>query len=172
MRKFAAIILILIIIIVCYCSLYYPNTLQVLTFVSVIIGLLVTLFTSNQLEIFNSNIESVKAKNQFRLACLDRRLQAHQEAFGLWSELMKCPSEQFLEVHARSSRWWDNNCIYLEQEVSKAFRESLSAIHQHHLLIHVRGSDDIQIQKRFSEFEVFPKILFNAIQFPNLAELK
>lgn len=36
---------------------------------------------------FATDLEEQKAANQLRLAALDRRLQAHQEAFTLWRKL-------------------------------------------------------------------------------------
>lgn len=68
-------------------------------------------------------------KNQLRMVALERRLQAHQEAFALWRRLFFLTygdDQESLNDVARESRtWWDNNCLYLSKEVADAF---LSAI--------------------------------------------
>jgi hypothetical protein len=36
---------------------------------------------------YNTLMEELRARNQLRMAALDKRLQAHQEAFALWQKL-------------------------------------------------------------------------------------
>ena len=38
---------------------------------------------------FSTDLEDHRTKSQFRMAALDKRLQAHQEAFSLWRELFR-----------------------------------------------------------------------------------
>lgn len=60
-------------------------------------------------------------QNRLRLAALDKRLEAHQEAYGLWHSLMDSVySAEILEVAKRCRTWWIGNCLYLEPDVREA----------------------------------------------------
>jgi hypothetical protein len=43
---------------------------------------------------YNVQIEEMKAKQQFRMAALDKRLQVHQDAFALWRKMTATPKER------------------------------------------------------------------------------
>lgn len=67
-------------------------------------------------------LESVKTKNQLRLAALDQRLRAHQEAYGLWREINGAvDTTRIDDVVARCDKWWGENNLYLEPEARAAF---------------------------------------------------
>lgn len=71
----------------------------------------------------NLVLEEVKGRHQLRIAALDRRLQAHQEAFTLWRKLLsKLYSDTIQDVVIECQDWWNNNCIYLSPEARHAFR--------------------------------------------------
>jgi hypothetical protein len=63
--------------------------------------------------------------NQFRTACLDKRLQAAQEAFAICYRL-----RGYFGIHNEHSDkerelafiWWENNNLYLSNEVRKNLR--------------------------------------------------
>lgn len=73
-------------------------------------------------------------EHQLRLAALDRRLQAHQDAFHFWwrlsgilhgepvdpDALMGCASE--------FSDWWSKNCLYLSPKVREVCREMVGRV--------------------------------------------
>jgi hypothetical protein len=69
-------------------------------------------------------IEQLKARHQLRVAAIDRRLAAHQEAYELWRTListMHSSSSSFATTVMACQTWWDRNCLYLESEPRQAF---------------------------------------------------
>ncbi len=83
---------------------------------------------TDQVELVKSQysviLENIKAKNQLRLAALDKRLQAHQEAFTLWRELFSAiHSPDIGKAVINCQEWWGKNCIYLEPEVREALNK-------------------------------------------------
>ena len=67
-------------------------------------------------------LESLKSHNQLRVAAIDKRLQAHQEAFTLWRKLVGVLwNGDVNSVVEECQRWWDENCLYLEPEARNAF---------------------------------------------------
>lgn len=67
--------------------------------------------------------EQFKAKHQLRMAAVDRRLQAHQEAFALWRRIIRSFDQEtgWEEVHDACQKWWDSNCLFLEPTARDAF---------------------------------------------------
>jgi hypothetical protein len=117
-------------------------------------------------------VESLKAMNQLRLAALDRRLEVHQQAFLQWRKVMAATlSEEVGKVVIDCQRWWEQNCIYLEPEVRKAFVVAYSAANMHHSLINCLAEDSV-IKANWDLIADFPRALFEAIQLPELSELE
>ena len=55
-------------------------------------------------------------KDALRVAAVERRLAAHQEAYALWSELLRVLFRPD-ECHAAAVKcqaWWKQNCLYLD----------------------------------------------------------
>lgn len=74
-------------------------------------------------------LEQIKVRHQLKMAALDKRLQAHQEAFSFWAKMNKTPyGEEFKKLHSECSSWWDNNCLYLDQNVRTEFLSSITAM--------------------------------------------
>lgn len=117
-------------------------------------------------------LEELKAKHQLRLAALDRRLLAHQEAFILWREL-------FASIHTpevgkavlKCQEWWERNCLYLEPNVREAFVDAYSAAHSHQALVQAR-SDSPTLTDSWKSITQFPNVLFESIQLPRLTEIE
>jgi hypothetical protein len=74
----------------------------------------------------NLVLEEVRGRHQLRLAALDRRLKAHQEAFMLWRRLLlhiqDTKNTDIEKAVTDCQNWWDENCIYLNPEARKAFK--------------------------------------------------
>lgn len=117
-------------------------------------------------------IEELKARHQLRLAAVDRRLQAHQEAFTLWRKLMSAThTDEIGTVVIECQTWWEQNCIYLEPAVREAFVSAYRAAHGHSELL--RGRAEVKVIKdSWSLVTGFPNILFQAVQLPTLSELE
>lgn len=115
-------------------------------------------------------IESSKAKHQLRMAALDRRLEAHQEAFTLWREVYGAVhTDEIRNIVPKCQSWWEQNCVYLEPRVRDAFVDAYSSALSHGG--YVRNRADIEIvSDNWGRIIKFPNILFEAVQLPPLTE--
>ena len=117
-------------------------------------------------------VEELKARHQLRLAAVDRRLQAHQEAFTLWRKLLAAThTDDVGSVVIECQSWWEQNCIYLEPVVREGFVTAYGAAHTHNALIKGRAEVTV-IQASWKSITEFPNALFQAIQLPALSELE
>lgn len=96
------------------------------------------LATKEDLSNITTTVESIKAeletKKELTLAALDRRLDAHQEAFTLWRALVSISNKQdnqeaCMKHVMKCQDWWNQNCLYLDAESREAFRLSYLAAH-------------------------------------------
>lgn len=74
-----------------------------------------------------ATLKALDYRQQLRMAAIDKRLQAHQEAYRLWSELfetLKASSDPAQNV-AAIRLWLNSNCIFLESEVLVAIEKML-----------------------------------------------
>jgi hypothetical protein len=119
---------------------------------------------------FNEIIENSKQRHDLRLAALDQRLAAHQEAFSLWRELLsEVHGEKIGPVVLRCQAWWEKNCLYLEPSVRDAFVRAYSAGSSHHGYTQARF-DVKDVQANWAEVTRFPNVLFEAIKLPPLQQ--
>ncbi|HET9912759.1 MAG TPA: hypothetical protein VFQ13_12760, partial [Anaerolineales bacterium] len=98
------------------------NSDALLSLISAIVGGLIA--TSSQAWISTQDRE-----NQLRLAAIERRLTAHQEAYALWRKLIFTSSEDndFGNVVLECQSWWNNNCLFLDAKSRKAFFDAFMA---------------------------------------------
>ena len=100
---------------------------------------------------YTERLEQTKLNHQLRLAALDRRLEAHQEAYALWWRLMSV-------VHDNASiggaimecqDWWVKNNLYLGAEVRQAFRTAYhSASTYCQIYTELREADPVERKRR------------------------
>ena len=69
-------------------------------------------------------ISEKERKDKFRLAALDKRLEVHQEAYTLWSNLTKAVSkpEEREKIAHECEEFWKKNCLYLEDKAGDEFQ--------------------------------------------------
>jgi hypothetical protein len=115
---------------------------------------------------YNAILEELKARHQLRTASLDRRLQAHQEAFTQWRALIAGPSESGEAVIACQA-WWEKNCLYLEPNVRQAFVEAYTNAHLRAEFVRAHAESKY-ITGAWDKVMAFPNVLFDAIQLPPL----
>lgn len=116
--------------------------------------------------------EELKARHQLRMAAIDRRLQAHQESFKLWRELMAhVHTDSVGPVVLKCQAWWEENCLYLEPDVREAFLTAYTSANHHHSYVQSR-SDAAFVQANWKDIREFPEVLFKAIKLPPLSELE
>lgn len=119
-----------------------------------------------------SLVEELKARHQLRLAAVDRRLQAHQEAFALWRQVMGAThTDDIGKVVIECQSWWEQNCVYLEPTVRAAFVTAYSAANEHRSYLQARAETEL-VKSNWKLITDFPNILFQAIQLPALSELE
>ncbi|MFC5522322.1 hypothetical protein [Polaromonas jejuensis] len=117
-----------------------------------------------------ASVENLKGKHQLRMAAIDVRLRAHQEAFTLWREVLGAVhSEEIGKTVIKCQTWWEQNCIYLEPKVRDGFVDAYSAASSHGQL--VQGRSDVELVKdNWSRIIKFPNTLFEAVELPGLTE--
>ncbi len=75
-------------------------------------------------------------KDALRLAAVERRLAAHQEAYALWCGLLRDlhNPDRVHEAAVRCQSWWRENCLYLDPKSRREFWDgSLDAAMYHDL---------------------------------------
>jgi hypothetical protein len=75
-----------------------------------------------------------QARHSIRFAALDKRLGAHQEAFGLCRRMLLYANkpEKLEAVLARCQDWYNDHALYLEQIARSAFFDAHNAALQLH----------------------------------------
>lgn len=123
---------------------------------------------------YNVLLEEMKSKQQLRMAALDKRLQAHQDAFTLWTKLIEgglaAPKGQ---IALECQEWWKKNCLYLEPDVRQNF---VVAYHNAFWLDQnvkfgkegIVGAEPERIFSAWGTITQFQALLFNSIQLPAL----
>ena len=78
--------------------------------------------------VFAAQFEDRAQRNRLRLAALDKRLEAHQQAFVLWRKLLfAVHTEQIGQAVGECQNWWDEKCLYLSAAAREAFPRAWSA---------------------------------------------
>lgn len=116
---------------------------------------------------FNELLEHTRTQNSLRLAALDKRLQAHQDAFAKWRSLIPVDDSTLAARLADCEMWWERNCLYLEPEVRTAFVNAYRGLSNARLFSQHGFHSDVAEQKR--HFDEFPDILLRASRLPAFA---
>lgn len=114
----------------------YSITTPLVAFISMIVGSVMTFF-------FNRYLSKLSFKQQLRVSNLDKKLEAHQEAFAIWWEIRSTVHEKdkIGIVVAEAQKWWINNCLYLLPKSRAAFYNCLLFATNHRNLIEVQNPD-------------------------------
>lgn len=113
-------------------------------------------------------LEELRARNQLRMAALDRRLEAHQEAFTLWHELVgEAHSDKVGCVVMKCQAWWEKNCLYLSSTVRESFSDAYSSAHSHHAYLQSR-TDAKLVKENWARIMKAGHDIVAAVQLPGL----
>lgn len=113
-------------------------------------------------------LEELKAKHQLRMAAIDRRLAAHQEAFALWRELLSAThTPEIGKQVIKCQSWWENHCLYLEPTAREAFSLAYSAANMHSSLLQNRD-DSESVKENWSKIMAAGPAILQAAQLPGL----
>jgi hypothetical protein len=113
-------------------------------------------------------LELLKSHNQLRMAAIDKRMQAHQEAFALWRRLFRTadkPDEDgnlTKECVKECDKWWGDNCLYLEPDARVAFIDAFWAA--------VNRWPDNDKGSNWEKIESAGDVILYAVQLPGLSE--
>lgn len=91
-------------------------------------------------------LEQLRSNQQLRLAAVERRLAAHQEAFTLWRRLVaSAHSEEVHRLVLECQDWWEKNCLYLSAEARDSFNRAYFTASAHRELVrsHV-GAEEVK----------------------------
>lgn len=82
---------------------------------------------------YAKNIESFSQHNRLKLAALDKRLEAHQQAYKLWLQLRRSVHNKGrkTDMVIKCQKWWEENCLYLDMDSRNAFMASIHAVALH-----------------------------------------
>ncbi|HDR8983186.1 hypothetical protein QZM46_07630 [Burkholderia vietnamiensis] len=119
-------------------------------------------------------IEQLKATHELRFAAVDRRLQAHQEAFSRWRKLIaNIHKEDIGPVAVECQAWWNDNALYLEPEVRNAFNRAYFAALDHRTLLESgrgAGTDHKPIEDNMRLVLTLGDVIMRAVALPSLTE--
>lgn len=116
---------------------------------------------------FNELLEHTRTQNSLRLAVLDKRLQAHQDAFVKWRSLLPVDDSTLPARLADCEAWWERNCLYLEPEVRTAFANAYRGLSNARLFS--QHSIFSAVAEHQKHFDVFPDVLLRASRLPAFA---
>ncbi|MGZ9057802.1 MAG: hypothetical protein ACXW14_01000 [Burkholderiaceae bacterium] len=110
--------------------------------------------------------------DRYRLAAVEKRLQAHQEAFALWRKLISHVhrSEEIENVVMECQRWWDANCLYLDEPARKAFRVAYMCALNHKDYLQDRSNPEL-VKQNFADIVAAGDALTAAVALPSVGDL-
>lgn len=118
---------------------------------------------------YNQILEAVKAQHQLRLAAVEKRLQAHQEAFCLWRKINGALGKDSLhEVINECDEWWGNNSLYLEPEPREAFLAAWVSAKD--LKWHQDNSEQKLVYECYEKIAYAGDAITNAVALPKINE--
>lgn len=169
MSKFGKIYLVISSIIILILFIYFiffgdiPSGVAI-AFLGVLVGSIISGVV--QFVISDTNI-----KQQLRLAVLDKRFQAHQEAYTLWQGLLfidrqKKESTQFI---LNCQEWWNKNCLYLSADARSAFKKAYIAADYLSQPVEVQAGLDAR-KKDMEDLKRAGEIILNGVNLPSIGE--
>ena len=112
--------------------------------------------------------ERFKADHQLRMAAIDKRLQAHQEAFALWRKLMAgVHTDKVHDAVMECQSWWEKNCLYLGEEARNAFSMAYSSAGSHKMLLAGRA-DVSSIKESWKSIRGAGEVIVKGVALPGL----
>jgi hypothetical protein len=117
-------------------------------------------------------IEQGGHRHQLRMAALEKRLQAHQEAYAHCQNII---SNIFAEDAIRSEAiikcqvWWVNNCLYLNAESREAVYASCRSAWSHKELSISREKFEV-IENNWKTIIRPLEVLVKGVELPTIAE--
>lgn len=103
------------------------------------------------------------AKDQFRLAALEKRLEVHQEAYVLWDELFShLHDKNISDIVLKCQEWWVSHCLYLEPKSREAFYRAYTLAHTFQQI----SQDDKMKKEHFELIQDAGRIIAEGVSLP------
>ena len=114
-------------------------------------------------------LEKLREKHQLKMAAIDKRLEAHQQAFSLWRKLFfKLHSNEISNVVEECQSWWEKHCLYLSPEAREAFYNAYFAASNHKSFIEGRFGDSIK--DNWATIKYAGETIVSGAELPTLGE--
>lgn len=107
-------------------------------------------------------------EDRYRLAAIERRLQAHQEAFALWKDLtanLNPESKKLGLLIVACQDWYNKNCLYLEKDAGEKFRIAYISAGMHYHLIKSHAETNV-LEENFKDIWRVGDALRSAVALP------
>ena len=119
----------------------------------------------------NLIIEQGSRRHQLRLAALDKRLEAHQEAYSLWRELIHTAHDKskVFEVVLKCQEWWEKNCLYLDATVREAFYKAYIAANTHKDFVDSHSNADL-VRDNWAVIKRAGEVIVKAVELPPISD--
>ena len=117
-------------------------------------------------------IEQSSRKHQLRMAAIDKRLEAHQEAYALWRNLIPniFNDEKIAALEQECKEWWNNNCLYLEPDAREAFITSYISASMHK---EIRDSKDtVETKRNWTAIISAGEVLVKSVELPTITSFE
>lgn len=117
--------------------------------------------------------EEAERTNQFRLAALEKRLEAHQEAYSLWRKLLANmnDNDKIVPLVITCQDWWDDHCLYLEPVAREAFLKAFHAASDHSQFLSVHADAKL-IKETAQEVKRAGDLIVRGVALPSIAEIE
>jgi hypothetical protein len=130
-------------------------------------------YTENLQNLIHQNnllIEEARGKQQLRLAAIDRRLHAHQEAFALWRKLLSSVHNDSIgQVVLECQEWWNNNCLYLGPEARASFNTAYRCAFNHRDFLQDRTNPEL-VKSNWKDIVHAGDVIVRDAELPSLGE--
>lgn len=119
-----------------------------------------------------SYISQINIDTQYRLAVLEKRIDAHQSAFTHWRHLiqvMNSKSEEHYRIIKEAEVWWENNCLYLDSDIRSKFQSVIMNVSAYPAYSSTK--DVVLVQKVFDEISSFGNELLQSLNLPKIKDI-
>lgn len=122
-------------------------------------------------------LENAKARNQLKMAALDKRLEVHQKAYTQLRKLIEksrvLPDTDFSEKIKDARNWWEENCLYLEEKGREAFITTTNTIWNYRDSYKAPEPRDlIRLENMWNDILLGVEAIVSGIELPPIKEDK
>jgi hypothetical protein len=131
---------------------------------------------TNQVEsvksFYTNALEDLRSRQQLRMVAVEKRLEAHQQAYTLWRKLWSSEhSNDIISVVLECQEWWKHNCLYLAPPAREAFVQAYFAAKDHRdLLARGSGASGADIRENSQIIMKAGEAIVSGVELPPLGE--